>query len=300
MPTEYRQQLTLELPDHFRIQDFLDFHRRDQQALAERVSTNSLTKGLMLSGVPCQLEIGFNADQINVQLTAAKEPDPQSNSLSALAAHMLGLSQPIQQFEQMFSDHPQVGSLLRQNKGLRIPQAASAYEALVWAIIGQQISLTAAISIRRRFIQAAGQLTLNGLYCFPDPDSVSRMDPADIKGCGFSNAKIQALMRLNEWIQATPTLPNTLTTETAKQLNEQLLSIKGIGPWTVSYALLRGFNWLDGSLHGDVAVRRNLQYLLKMETAVDARYTEQWLQPFSPWRALMAAHLWAQQSSSGY
>ncbi|WP_428242053.1 DNA-3-methyladenine glycosylase 2 [Gynuella sp.] len=300
MPTEYHQQLTLELPDHFRIQDFLDFHRRDQEAVAERVGTDSLTKGLMLSGIPCQLEIGFSAHQINVQLTAAKEPDPQSNSLSTLATHMLGLSQPIQQFEQMFGDHPQVGTLLRQNKGLRIPQAASAYEALVWAIIGQQISLTAAIAIRRRFIQAAGQCTLNDLYCFPDPNVVSRMDQADIKGCGFSNTKIQALMGLTEWIQAIPILPNTLTTETANQLSEQLLSIKGIGPWTVSYALLRGFNWLDGSLHGDVAVRRNLQHLLNMETPVDARYTEQWLQQFSPWRALMAAHLWAQQSTSGY
>ena len=35
--------------------------------------------------------------------------------------------------------------------------------------------------------------------------------------------------------------------------------LKGIGPWTVDYALLRGFARLDGSLHGDAAVRRQLQ-----------------------------------------
>lgn len=61
---------------------------------------------------------------------------------------------------------------------------------------------------------------------------------------------------------------------------------------------MRGFAWLDGSLHGDAAVRRYLQVLLKQDT-LTAKQTEQWLQQFSPWRALVAAHLWHSQGFSG-
>jgi DNA-3-methyladenine glycosylase II len=77
------------------------------------------------------------------------------------------------------------------------------------------------------------------------------------------------------------------------EIRARLLALKGIGPWTVDYALLRGFGWLDGSLHGDAAVRRGLQLLLGIEEKVSAKWVEDWLAGFSPWRALVGAHLWA-------
>lgn len=77
------------------------------------------------------------------------------------------------------------------------------------------------------------------------------------------------------------------------EIRETLLRLRGIGPWTVDYALLRGFGWLDGSLHGDAAVRRKLQRLLGSAEKVTEDYARRWLAEFSPWRALVAAHLWA-------
>ena len=61
----------------------------------------------------------------------------------------------------------------------------------------------------------------------------------------------------------------------------------------MDYALLRGFARLDGSLHGDAAVRRQLQRLLGAEEKLTQPFVRDWLQPFAPWRALVAAHLWA-------
>ena len=74
---------------------------------------------------------------------------------------------------------------------------------------------------------------------------------------------------------------------------EMLVGIRGIGPWTINYTLLRGFASVDGSLHGDVAVRRGLQKLLGRSEKIDADEAEAWLARFTPWRALVAAHLWA-------
>ena len=64
--------------------------------------------------------------------------------------------------------------------------------------------------------------------------------------------------------------------------------------------LFSGFGFLDGSLHGDVAVRRNLQALLGREEKIDENETKRWLAQFSPWRALVAAHLWAMNKTDGY
>jgi DNA-3-methyladenine glycosylase II len=86
----------------------------------------------------------------------------------------------------------------------------------------------------------------------------------------------------------------------ADEIRARLLAVRGIGPWTVNYTLLRGFGWPDGSLHGDVAVRRGLQLLLGRDDKINAAEAEDWLAEFSPWRALVAAHLWALKSAAAY
>ena len=93
---------------------------------------------------------------------------------------------------------------------------------------------------------------------------------------------------LDAWAQRLPD---------AEWVRQQLLAVRGIGPWTVNYALLRGFGWLDGSLHGDVAVRRSLQSLLASPEKITEAATQAWLAQVAPWRALVAAPLWAAQST---
>ena len=72
---------------------------------------------------------------------------------------------------------------------------------------------------------------------------------------------VQGALPLDDWASSLP----------VEEMTSRLLGIKGIGPWTISYALLRGFGWLDGSLHGDVAVRNGLKTLLKAEQSIGAR-----------------------------
>jgi DNA-3-methyladenine glycosylase II len=100
----------------------------------------------------------------------------------------------------------------------------------------------------------------------------------------------RGVLPLDEWADTPP----------VEEIRARLLRIRGIGPWTVEYALLRGFGWMDGSLHGDAAIRRNLQIFLKESEKIKPDEAQKWLFEFSPWRALVAAHLWAMQTTDGY
>ncbi|WP_324767683.1 3-methyladenine DNA glycosylase 2 [Pokkaliibacter plantistimulans] len=295
-------QLSMALPENFRRQDFLAFHRRDADQLSEHVTEDSLLKGVVWQGQPACLSLFFTERNVSVTLDAdtAWSADGQ-RTLEAWVGHMLGLTQPVVHFEQRFAADPVVGPLLQRQAGLRVPQSASAFEAVAWAIIGQQISVSVAIAVRRKLIQHASLLHASGLYCHPDAQTVAGMDEEQLKALGFSRSKAVALLGVarNDELVALLAQP-VATAEQAEAVSSRLLAVKGIGPWTVSYALLRGFGWLDGSLHGDVAVRRNLQQLLQRQEKISDKETAEWLQAFSPWRALMAAHLWARQSSAGY
>jgi len=286
----------MQLPLDFRPADVLAFHARDPQRRAERVDGDGFAKGFMWHGHPACLTVAFRPGEAEVTL-AVDGPAADPAELDAFARHLLGLTQPTAAFEAAHRAHPRLGPLLAQRPGLRVPQAATPFEALSWAITGQQISVAAAISVRRRLIDTAGLRHSGGLACYPDAASLARLDEAALRGAGLSAAKAQTVLRvarlvadgllpLDAWRRDTP----------AERIRAHLLALRGIGPWTVDYTLLRGFALVDGSLHGDVAVRRGLQRLLEREEKIGADEAKHWLADFAPWRALAAAHLWAAES----
>lgn len=282
------------LPWDFRPADVLAFHRRDPQQLAERVEAGLLHKGIAWEGRPACLTIRFEAQRAELALAIDGLPPPlAAEVLVRLARRMLGLMQPVAEFESTHARHPQLGPLIARNRGLRVPLAPTPFEALSWAITGQQISLGAAVSLRRRLIAAAGLRHSGGLACYPDARSLLRLDEETLRAAGFSRAKGQALRALADAVvQGRLPLERWAEDPPADEIRAELLRLRGIGPWTVDYALLRGFGWVDGSLHGDAAVRRGLQALLGTAERPSADQARCWLAPFSPWRALVAAHLW--------
>lgn len=285
--------MRLSLPASFRPADILAFQARDPQQLAERVEAGGFAKGLIWHGAPACLQLAFQAGHVDVELEVDGSP-ASAGAVAGLARHVLGLDQPVDAFEAAHRHHLQLGPLLSRHAGLRVPQAATPFEALSWAVTGQQISTAAAISIRRRLIACIGVRHSGGLACYPDAAQFAAQDEAQLRSAGLSQSKADTLLRLARLV-ADGKLPLEawLSTTPAEEIRERLLAIRGIGPWTVDYALLRGFAHLDGSLHGDAAVRRGLQKLLGRAEKVGEAEAHAWLADFAPWRALAAAHLWA-------
>ncbi len=295
----------LPLPAHYRAQDMLAFHARDREALAEQVGPASLRKGLWWQDRPVCVQMVFSADEVQVRWEMdGGDPELAAQEGLPLLRRMLGLTQDIAAFEARWDADPLLGAVLRAQTGLRVAVVGTPFEALAWAIMGQQISVAAAVALRRRLILAADLRHASGLYCHPQAAQVLALGPERLRAAGLSLAKAQSLLAVSQ-AQLAGELPLAAwaaqTVVPAEQISQALLAIKGIGPWTVSYTLLRGFGWLDGSLHGDVAVRRGIQRLLADQGLVDPgalptpAQAQAWLAPFAPWRALLGAHLWAMQ-----
>lgn len=297
-----RHALTLPLPATFHSGDVLAFHRRDRQEIAERVGDDALHKGILWQHAPTCLTVTFGPGQAEVSLSV--DGRLAHNGLAALepmVRRMLGLTQDTVAFETRHHDHPQLGPLIALRPGLRVPTTATPFEALTWAVTGQQISMGAAVALRRKLIEATNIRHSSGLLCYPGARQIAGLSEATLRQAGFSATKTRTLLTLSAQVMA-DRLPLDVWTSTLPidAMRAQLLAIRGIGPWTVNYTLLRGFGWLDGSLHGDAAVRRGLQMLLHAPDKISEQATQEWLAQFSPWRALAAAHLWAMRSGVAY
>jgi DNA-3-methyladenine glycosylase II len=289
-----RFALSIPLPPDYRRRDVFTFHGRDTEALAERIDGQTIRKGVMIDGVPAVLEIDLGAqpDQALciVDLDGARLPGQAQEML----LNVLGLRIDPAPFEAAVANDPLFAPLVRRERGLRVIQSATIFEALSWAIIGQQINLGFAISLRRTFIALAGRAHTSGLWCYPEATDAARLELDDLTSRKFSRAKAETLLRLARLV-ADGQLDLSRDAD-LPSVSERLLAVKGIGPWTVNYALLRGYGFPDCSLEGDVAVRTAIGRLLGTAARPDLAEAAAFLEIYRPHRTMAAAHLWASLS----
>lgn len=291
-----RHAVDLALPPDYRRQDALTFHGRDAAQLAERVEGARIRKGVLLDGAPVVLDVRIEAGTARCLIEIDDDGRAGAGALArareALTG-MLGLRIDPAAFALAVTDDALFAPLVARTPGLRVIQAASVFEALSWAVIGQQINLPFAIALRRTFIELAGRAHSGGLWCYPEPADVVRLDIEQLTRRKFSRAKAETLLRL-----ARLAADGALDLDAADGMADidaaqaRLLAIKGIGPWTVNYALLRGYGHPDCSLEGDVAVRTAIGRLTGIEARPTIPEAQAFLRAYRPHRTMAAAYLW--------
>lgn len=287
-------------PERYRPREILSFHLRDPRSESEATTDSGFRKAVLLKGRPACVDVDVGDGSIRVRLDAEADLGRDRAGCASLIERMLCLRADMDGFDRRFARHPQLGPLIASRPRLLVPTAFSVFEAVSWAIAGQQISVKAALSLRRNLVRLAGTTHHNGMLCHPDAAAVARLDEDALGGAGFFRTKARALLQA-----ARLTVSGELPLETPaavpppQDIARRLSAISGVGAWTVNYVLLRGYGHLDASLEGDAAVRRGLAALLRRER-VDAEETEAWLRQFAPWRTLAAAHIWAMLSDKGF
>lgn len=283
--------LAIALPPGYRRQDALVFHGRDAQGLAERVDGAHIRKGVLLDGVPAVLDIRLEDEQAACTVETA-DARVLPHAREALVS-MLGLRIDPAAFARAVQDDALFAPLVEREPGLRVIQSATVFEALSWAIIGQQINLPFAIALRRSFIEQAGRPHPSGLWCYPEAGDVARLDIEQLTSRKFSRAKAETLLRLARLVADGELDLELDAAGDPSGVSARLLAVKGIGPWTVNYGLLRGYGYPDCSLHGDVAVRTAIERLLGSDTRPSIAEAEAFLHDYRPHRTMAAAYLWS-------
>ncbi|MGC4062430.1 MAG: DNA-3-methyladenine glycosylase 2 [Aquabacterium sp.] len=289
-------KLAMDLPEGYDTQAVLVFHGRDKEDIAETVTETSLTKGIVLGGAPAAFHVKFSAEKRRANCTVDVDgavTDAMRAKAREVAKSLLGLRIDPMAFAMAVAKDPVFGPLTARQAGLRIVQVASIYEALTWAILGQQINVSFAVALRRTFIQLAGRRHSSGLWCYPTPDDAARVPLDELTSRKFSRAKAETVLRLSTLLANGELDLLESQGNPIEAITQALLGVKGIGPWTVNYALLRGYGHTDSSLHGDVAVRSAIARLWGHAQRPAVGETEAFLEQYAPHRTMAAAHLWA-------
>jgi DNA-3-methyladenine glycosylase II len=162
------------------------------------------------------------------------------------------------------------------------------FESLARAIAHQQLHGAAAESILARFIAACG--SGGG---FPTPQQVLDAADAQLRGSGFSYAKIAALKDL-----AAKTLSGIVPTRAELdmlsdlQIIERLSAVRGIGRWTVEMMLMFQLQRPDVLPVDDFGVRNGFRLAYRLRAMPRPGALAQFGERWQPYRSLAAWYLW--------
>jgi AraC family transcriptional regulator of adaptative response / DNA-3-methyladenine glycosylase II len=284
---------TLALPAGYREEDMLAYHGRDPLSLSERVEGRTLVKAMAVAGRGVVLEMAFQGDAVRCRVLAPDAPGPALlAAVHRRAVRMLGLGTDPAAFER-FVAGTDLRPLVASRPGLRIPLTADVWESLVWAILGQQVNLAFAYTMRRRLTELCGERTVLGLQVHPTAAAVAALDPAELKPLQFSRSKAEYVIGLARQV-ATGALPlEDLPEGAATSAALRLAAERGIGPWTTHYVLMRGCGFGDCVPLGDAGLTLALQRHYQLDHRPTVKETAAFMAPFAPHRSLATFHLWA-------
>ncbi|WP_144162320.1 DNA-3-methyladenine glycosylase 2 family protein [Shewanella algae] len=192
----------------------------------------------------------LQASQNRVAVTLALEEGAEFSLLPVLVnriRRILDLDADMQQVEQVLQPLTLADSTFGWEPGLRLPAVGSLFEAGVRAVLGQQVSVTQATKLLGQLVAVRGERRViagREISFFPEPESMLAADFDELKMPGSRKTALAELARFQ--LEHGDTEP------------EAWLSLKGIGPWTIAYARMRGLSDPDVLLGGDLIIRKRL------------------------------------------
>jgi DNA-3-methyladenine glycosylase II len=161
------------------------------------------------------------------------------------------------------------------------------YGALVRAIVGQQLSVSAARSIYGRLTDRYGGRT-------PTPAQLLADDPEELRAAaGLSRAKVVFLRDLAERLESGHLRLDDLEEVPDKEVAERLLEVKGVGQWTVDMYLLFHLGRPDVLPVGDLGIRRAAMQEYGLRKLPRPERLVALARPWRPWRSVASWYLWA-------
>lgn len=241
--------------------------------------------------------------EVEIKASGARLDGDVVSEVERQVAWILGADQDLVPFYRMATNDSELGPLAHGLRGLHVPHTASVYEALVLAILGQQISSHVARMVRTSLIQTYGpSAEVSGVkyYAFPRPEAIVRAGVEGLRAIKFSARKAEYIVDIAARVATGELDLEGLQHQPDEEVVRTLLSIRGVGLWTAHWLLIRALGRTDGFPHGDLAVQRLLGVMVDGGPPLSPKEALWYSRRWSPYRSYMTTYLFAAARSGRF
>ena len=157
------------------------------------------------------------------------------------------------------------------------------FHSLINSIIGQQISVSAADSMKTKFFKLKRNIT---------PQAVSKLRTTDLRKCGLSRQKILYIRNISKFFLQNKKFIKNINKSSEEEIYNNLIEIKGVGNWTIHMFLMFSYGSSNIFPTGDLGFLKAISKLYKVQLPISERKLKLLYKKWSPYSSQATWYLW--------
>lgn len=288
-------EVHIPVPREFDFTHNLQFLKRSPREVLHRVEENSVVKLLQIEGERVlfrvkELEKGLALEFINSVPSAMVK-----NQIENYVNEWFDLDTDLTPFYKLARKDDLLGALVKRHYGYRIIGQPDLFESLVWAVLGQQINLQFAYTLKQRFVESFGERLSwenQDYFLFPTPLRVVSLRDDDLLPLQFSRQKSKYVVNIAEAFATGRISKERLKGMPLQEAKGILMNIKGVGNWTANYALMKTFRYPDAFPLEDAGLHNAIKNLKGMKKKPSLDQVKRIFKKYRGWEAYATLYLW--------
>ena len=280
------------IPQNFSFQECLWFLDRNYDDCLHEVRPDAVRKAIFIDNEPTLLEITEGNNQLLIEVLMGNNSEKE---IVEFVKDWFDYDRDMNPFYELLEKDSELKYMASEYKGLRLLAIPDLFEALCWSIIGQQINLTFAYKLKRRFTEAYGTKLIydnSDYYLFPKPEIVTNIKVEDLLPLQFSTRKAEYLIEIAKQFVSGNISKEILSLHTTDEAIRLLVEVRGIGEWTANYALMKSLKRLECVTYGDVGLYNALHNLKGFDKRPSRETLNSFFDNFKAWEAYTVFYLW--------
>jgi DNA-3-methyladenine glycosylase II len=289
----------LSLPKEFNFEENLKYLSRNLNECLYRIHNNRIYKAMPIGEKIVIIEVSsVDGSFLNIRFLGERKPICTTIRAEVVryVREWFDLDRDLRPFYELAKEDPLLGEAVDSFYGLRIIGIPDLFEALCWGILGQQINLAFAYTLKRRLVENFGRrVEVNGIayWIFPTPKELSALSVSDFKNLQITSKKSEYLIGVAQ-LMAEGKLSKDMLREAAniKEAEKMLVNIRGIGPWTANYVLMRCLRLPSAFPIDDVGLHNAIKLLMGKEKKPNKEELMKFAVNWTNWESYATFYLW--------
>jgi len=289
------KSLRIPPPHEFSYELALTFLKRSPRELLHKIIDDRIEKAIRINGAVIIFSIRFDKDELLVEFLNTKVTVAQATEVVKYIREWLDLDTDLKPFYAMCQKDKLLKGLVKNFYGYRIVGQPDLFESIVWAVLGQQINVQFAYTLKQKFVERYGEaLTLKEetYYLFPAAAVVAQLTEAQLLALQFSRQKAAYIINIAKAFAEGVVSKEKLVGLSLKQAKDLLMEIKGIGNWTANYALMKTFRHTDAFPLEDAGIHNAIKNLKKLTKKPSLEEVKRVYKKYKGWEAYATLYLW--------
>ena len=283
-------------PMDFNFKECLVFLGRSEHEILHQIRDGYLYKLIKIDGELVLMKIGEASNNIRVEFPFNTLTQNVCEKAAAYLEDWFDLNQELAPFYEMANQDKVLHQIANQYRGLRIIGIPELFEALTWAILGQQINLTFAYTLKKRFIEQFGEsFSFEGTtyWLFPEIEAIAQLSIEELKKLQFTTRKAEYIIGIAQLMSGGKiTKEDLLHLQDNQQVKKSLMAIRGVGAWTADYVMMKCLHHTSAFPIADVGLHNALKLQLGLDRKPTLEEIEELAKNWEGHQAYATFYLW--------